>query len=80
MMPMNDGNKNIKKISISYSALKSLSSTLWMPCFKQYLFSHIRTKIIDIPIADWKDVIRVPVIGFQKSSASNVYKISKRKY
>ena len=78
ILPMNDVNKDMKKIQISYAKLKGLGSTLWKPCFKRYLYSHIRTKIIDIPVPDWKDVIKLPVMGFTKANASDVYRISRR--
>lgn len=78
ILPMNDVNNDMKKIQISYTRLKGLSSTLWKPCFKRYLYSHIRTKIIDIPVPDWKDVIKLPVMGFTKANASDVYKMSRK--
>lgn len=77
ILPMNDDYKDMKKIQISYSKLKGLSSSIWKPCFKRYLFTHIRTKIIDIPVNDWRNVIKIPVLGFTKANASEIYKISR---
>ena len=78
--PMNTKRKDLRKIQISYATLKGLSNTIWKPTFKRYLFNHIRTKIIDIPVKDWKDCIKLPTIGFQKSTAKNVHAESRKMY
>lgn len=76
--PMNSEKATRKSIEISYVKLRTMGSTIWKPCFKRYLYSHIRTKIVDIPISDWEEVIKLPVAGFVKSTASGVYKASRK--
>ena len=42
------------------------------PCCKRYLWSHVTTKIIKIPIDDWVTAIHLPVEKFAKKSQSFV--------
>ena len=78
LLPMNERNQNTQKVAISYQALKSLATTIWKPCFKRYLWSHVRTNFLHIPVMDWNDVVRIPVISFRKGTASKAHADSKR--
>jgi hypothetical protein len=78
ILPFSEKNTDVKKISISYAQLTSLASGVWSPCCKRYLWSHIRTKIVFIPPKDWYEIIKMPVISFQKATANEVYKNTKR--
>mgnify|MGYP003293632918 FL=1 len=78
ILPFSEKNMDVKKISVSYAQLSGLASGIWSPCCKRYLWSHIRTKIVSIPYKDWYEVIKLPVISFQKASASEVYRQTKR--
>lgn len=78
ILPFTDKTKK-EKIKISYTKLVSLASGLWSPCCKRYLWSHIRTKILLIPVESWYDVIKLPVISFQKVKTSDVYRITRKK-
>lgn len=42
------------------------------PAIKQYLYSHITTRIIKVPVEDWKTSILLPVETFAKKSQSYV--------
>lgn len=75
--PMNTKSKNMRKIQISYSILKGLTTTLWKPMFKRYLFSHMKTKIVEMPVKDWKDCVTLPVVMFAKSTAKQIHKDSR---
>ena len=79
ILPLSNENEvNTQKKKVSYSQLVSLANGIWSPCCKRYLWSHIRTKFVDIPQEDWYEVIKLPVISFQKSSTSNVYRDTSR--
>lgn len=78
LLPMNERKQNTKKVEISYQALKSLATTIWKPCFKRYLWTHVRTHFLHIPVMDWNEVVRIPVISFRKGTASTVHADSKR--
>ena len=78
--PMNTKSKNMRKIQISYGMLKALSNSIWKPTFKRYLFSHMKTKIVEMPVKDWKDCVKLPVVGFRKSTAEQIQKDSRKIY
>jgi len=78
ILPFSEKNVDVKKINVSYSQLITLANGIWSPCCKRYLFSHIRTKIVEIPYKDWYEVIKLPVISFQGASSNEVYKQTKR--
>lgn len=77
ILPFSENGSNEKK-KVSYAKLQALASGMWSPCCKRYLWDHIRTKFVNIPTEDWREIIKMPVISFQKSSASQVYKQTKR--
>jgi hypothetical protein len=79
ILPFSENTTNQQNKKTSYAKLVSLASGVWSPCCKRYLWSHIRTKFVEIPCKDWYEVIKLPVISFQKASASEVYKFTKGK-
>lgn len=79
ILPFSEKNADRKKISISYSQLTTLASGIWSPCCKRYLWSNIRTKFVDIPVKDWYEVIKLPVITFRKAKTSQVYRDTKKR-
>jgi hypothetical protein len=46
------------------------------PAVKKYLFGHVQSKFIKIPLEDWKTAILLENAEFKKTSASNVRAIS----
>lgn len=79
ILPFSKKNMDVKKIQISYGQLSTLASGMWSPCCKRYLWTHIVTKVINIPVKDWFEVIKLPVISFKNASSSEVYRLTKRK-
>jgi len=49
-----------------------------VPAVKKYLFDHVQSRFIKIPIADWKTAIMLENSEFKKQSAGNVRAISAR--
>ena len=53
------------------------------PCFKHYLTSHIKSKMVRVPMTDWEIAIFLPTEQFTKASKTKVWqeslKIAKRK-
>ena len=74
----NEKEKNTQKKKVSYAQLVSLANSIWSPCCKRYLWSHIRTKFVHIPQEDWYEIIKMPVISFQKANTKDVYRQTKR--
>jgi hypothetical protein len=77
ILPFSQKSETSKKKS-SYAKLVSLASGIWSPCCKRYLWSHIRTKFVNIPQEDWYEIIKMPVISFQKATTKEVYRQTKR--
>lgn len=52
------------------------------PCFKHYLTSHIKSKMVRVPMTDWEIAIFLPTEQFKKKSKTAVWseslKIAKR--
>lgn len=48
------------------------------PAVKRYLFNHVQSRFIKVPIEDWKTAIMLDNSQFKKQAAANVYKISAR--
>lgn len=52
------------------------------PCFKHYLTSHIKSKMVRVPMTDWEIAIFLPTEQFTKASKTKVWseslKIAKR--
>lgn len=44
---------------------------------KRYLYGHVRTKFIKIPVQDWKTAIMLPVSQFTGATERSVHKLSK---
>ena len=78
ILPFSEKTNDTKKVKISYGKLVTLANGIWSPCCKRYLFSHILSKVIEIPQNDWYSVIKLPVISFKKASTSTVYRQTKR--
>lgn len=49
-----------------------------VPAVKKYLFSHVQSRFIKVPIEDWKTAILLENSEFKKMSAGNVRTISSR--
>ena len=79
ILPFSEKKSDVKKIRISYGQLSTLAEGIWSPCCKRYLWTHIVTKVINIPVKDWFEVIKLPVISFKNATSSEVYKLTKKK-
>lgn len=65
------------KLRLTYDILKAASKfKLFAPCFKKYLPSHVRSKVIKINPADWEIVMFLPLASFQKATSAKVWKDS----
>lgn len=51
------------KLQVTYSLLKSSQSlnSLSRPCIKRYLFSHVRSRFVEVYPGEWDKVIELPV-------------------
>lgn len=66
-----------KKITISYSILqKTLKYPIIKPCFKKYLFSHVRSNFLYVDPVEWEKAIMLPTERFQKAPKARVHRES----
>lgn len=62
------------KMQISYKILNtSAKFTYFKPCIKKYLYSQLRSKLVEIPIDEWDYVSFLPIARFQKASQQTVW-------
>lgn len=62
------------KLKLTYGLLKGASKyKLFKPCYKQYLYSHLGSKLVKIPSQEWEAALFLPLANFQKSSNSKVW-------
>lgn len=65
------------KLNISYNILKQASNLrLFKPCFKKYLFDHVRSRMIFVEPKEWDIALFLPLQRFQKTSADQVWRES----
>jgi len=62
------------KLQLSYQLLSSSSKyKLFRPCFKHYLFTHLRSQLAFIPPKHWDAALFMPTASFQKAVNSKVW-------
>lgn len=61
-------------MKMSYKTLKAASKySLFQPCIKRYLKTHMRTKFIWVPMNEWDDALFLPVADWKNASHSTVW-------
>lgn len=74
----NDKEDETTKLRLSYDILNSAARFKYFkPCVKQYLNSHVRTRLIEITPAQWDTAIFLPLQRFVKASNEKVWKDSR---
>lgn len=58
-------------IRITLDKLKALGN-FWKFALKRYLYDHLVTKLVPIEVAEWKDMIMLPVASFEKETQRTV--------
>lgn len=62
------------KLLINYKILNnSAKFKYFKPCIKKYLFSHVKSQLIEIPSDQWDYVCFLPIAKFQKASQRKVW-------
>ena len=66
------------RFRLNYSMLQKASKLRYFkPCFKHYLTENLRSRFARVPSAEWEIATFLPTASWEKSSASNVYKVSR---
>lgn len=65
------------KLRLSYELLASSTKlSLFRPCFRQYLWSHVRTKFLKIDASEWEAALFLPIADFQGATEKYIWKES----
>lgn len=76
----NDKMNKTTKLKISYQILKSSSNlSLFKPCVKKYLFSHVKSQFHYIKPDFWDYAVMLPTAKFIKASEEQVWADSMKK-
>ena len=68
------------KFAMSYEMLqKAAKMKYFKPCLKHYLKKHVRSRFALVEAPEWEIATFLPTSDFQKASASQVYKDSRKK-
>lgn len=69
------------KFRLNYEMLKSASNLKqFQPCFKRYLFSHIKSKTVEVPSSEWELALFLQTDDFVYKTRQTVWKDSKKMY
>lgn len=61
-------------MNVSYKLLSgAVKSSLFQPCVKRYLSSHVKSKFIKVAPEYWEEVAFLPTQDFQKASSNTVW-------
>ena len=73
----NDKMDEKTKLRMTYQVLKASSKFKYVkPCIKQYLKSHVKSQLIEIPPQYWEVALFLPVASWQNANANVVFKDS----
>jgi hypothetical protein len=68
------------RFKINYQLLQRLSGQpYYKACFKHYLMDHVGSKFAEVQPPEWEIATFLPTASWQKSSASEVYRDSRRR-
>ena len=69
------------RIRARYKLLKGVRKYKeFKPCFKHYLVSHVKTKIMRVPMTEWEIAIFLPIDNFAKVKRDTVWRYSRDIY
>lgn len=69
-----------KRLNLSYQILRQAAANRWFaPCYKRYLKTHVRSKLVKIPYEEWVPAVFLPVHEFEKATAAQVWRDSTRR-
>lgn len=53
------------RIYLNYNTLKSGYLTPLKECYKKYLFNHVRSNFLEVPVEEWAKVVLLPIENFK---------------
>lgn len=68
-----------KKLELDYQILKGSSRLrMFKPCYKKYLWGHVRSRIHVVDPNEWEKVAMLPLDRFEKATKTKVWENSRR--
>lgn len=69
------------KFRLTYNMLSSAASLKYFaPCFKHYLFAHLRSIPVEVPSTDWEIAVCLPTWKFVGNDKTGVWKESLKQF
>lgn len=69
------------RFRLTYDLLKNVSNLgAFKPCYKEYLYSHVRSQFLRIDGHEWHYAVLLPVAKFKKAKDSTVWAESRKYY
>ncbi len=66
---------------LRYNTIKSANKYKeFRPCFKQYLMSQVKSRIVRVPMTDWEIAVFMPTQQFVKVKDESVWRYSRDSY
>lgn len=64
----NNSKRTLKyKLNINYGILKGASNlSAFRPCFKRYLYTHVRSKFLVVRTEEWDTIAMLPIARFER--------------
>lgn len=66
------GNMYVDSVN-NQKLFSKVDARLMRPCIKRYLRSHVRSRIIKVPVENWKRVAGLSLQNFQKATSAEVW-------
>lgn len=80
LMGMTNNNKfdDTTRFKSQYSMMKRLGRTrYYKPCFKHYLFAHVKSRLARVAPPEWEIATFLPTADWEKASGRQVYRKSR---
>ena len=73
--------ENTRLAKMRYDLLKGVKKYKeFQPCFKHYLTSQIKGRMVRVPMTEWEIAIFLPTEQFKKVKAETVWRYSRKQY
>jgi hypothetical protein len=65
------------RLKLSYPLIKQSASLFKAtPCIKRYLWSHVRSRFLELDASDWNSAMQLPFQQFKKADDKTIWKDS----
>lgn len=65
------------RLKLSYAVLAGAKRYRYFePCVKSYLWGHVRSKFVEVPVTEWDMALMLPMERFSKATKQRVWKDS----